>query len=145
EVTEGEVTEGDAIGPGACEEGDGGTSGEGTGFVGRVEGLSALRGLLSSSAIFEILRAKRSPPENEAPSQAMAIATARAGATSRAPRQSTLPSSSRARRAESGSWQREARMPRILFEAMEAPTPLPQMSTPTSTKPRSTACPTARA
>ena len=137
---------GDAIGPGAWEAGGGGTAGEGTGFVGWVGGLSAVRAPLSSSAIFEILRAKRSPPENEAPSQAMAIATARAGATSRAPRQSTLASSSsRARRAESGSWQREARMPRSLFAAMEAPTPLPQMSTPASTKRRSTACPTARA
>ncbi len=108
--------------------------------VGRVGGFSAAGRTLSSKAIFETLRAKRSSPEKEAPSQAMATATARAGATSRAPRQSTLASSSsRASRAASGSWQSEARMPRILFAAMEAPTPLPQMSTPASTKPRSTA------
>ena len=114
--------------------------------VGRDGAFSALSRLPSSRAILDTLRAKRSSPEKEAPSHAMAMATARAGATSRAPRQSTLASSStRASRADSGSWQSEARMPLILFAAMEALAPLPQMSMPASTKPRSKACPTARA
>ena len=100
----------------------------------------------SRSAILDTVRMKRSSPEKEAASHAEAISTARSASSSRAPRHRTLASSSsRERRAASGSWQREARMPRILFAAMDAPVPLPQISRPVSTKPRSTACPTARA
>jgi hypothetical protein len=94
----------------------------------------------------ETLRRKRSSPEKEAASHADAISTALATSISRAPRHRTLASSSsRERRAASGSWQSAARTPRILFAAIEALAPLPQMSTPASTKPRSTACPIARA
>ncbi len=47
--------------------------------------------------------------------------------------------------AEYVSWHTPARMPRILFAATHAPTPLPQITMPRSARPCCTASPTALA
>jgi hypothetical protein len=78
--------------------------------------------------------------------KACAISTASFTSSPGAARQSTLASaSSREARAEATSGQSAARMPRILLAAITPPAPLLQSRRLASTKPRSTACPTARA
>ena len=108
--------------------------------------LSAPSSPASSWPILATCRDCGSPGWNWVPMKAWAISMAVLGSSPAAARQSTLAStSSRLRRAESASWHIAARMPRILLAAITPPVPLAQRSRLASTKPRSTAWPTARA
>src|SRR5262249_2122407 len=100
----------------------------------------------SSRRIFARRRTWRSSPEKRAAMNARTNSAASDGPPMRAPRHRTFISScSTPWRAEYVSWQTPARMSRTLLAAMEAPTPLPQISTPRSALPPATASATARA
>ncbi len=101
---------------------------------------------VSSSAIFATRRTWRGSFENDVARNFSARLAAVSASSTRAPRQTTLASSSaRLCIAVNSSCTRAARMPRTLFAAMEAPTPLPQRRTPKSTNLFRTALATTRA
>ncbi len=123
---------------------------EGAAFASAASGLigalSAPSSPASSCPILVTCRACSSLGSYWVAMKVWAISIASLASRPGAARQRTLASvSSRLVRAAAGSWQRAARIPRILLAAITPPVPLPQRSRLASTKPRRTACPTARA